>query len=192
MTDWKTYYDQHLSRPPRPILVKAVSFCMAKDVAMDLGAGTLIEAKFLLDSGFKKVVAVDSSPEVKEFAKNINDEKLEAVASSFQDLELRPESYDLISAQYALPFYGKEGFKEFIERLISSLKSDGVFVGQLFGDRDEWNTPDKNIAFQTKDEALELLKNLNIKEFDEEDKDGTVASGKQKHWHAFHFIAVKK
>ena len=191
MTDWQTYYNQHLSRPPRPILVKAVSFCKFKDVALDLGAGTLVESKYLLDSGFNKVIAVDSSPEFSDFAKNLNDAKLEIRVIPFQDLELPPNTYNLITAQYALPFYGKSDFDNFFEKLIFSLKKDGVFVGQLFGERDGWNDGKKDMAFQTKDEALALLKNLNVVEFSEEEKDGIVASGEPKHWHVFHFIATK-
>jgi len=191
MTDWKTYYNQHLSRLPRPLLVKAISFCKTKDTALDVGAGTLIESKFLLDSGFKKVFAIDSSPEIKDFAQKINDPRLEAQVSSYQDLVLAPESYDLITAQYALPFHGPKDFKVFIDKLISSLKPGGVFTGQFFGDKDGWNAAGKNLAFQTTDEARELLKDLNVEEFTEEERDGTVASGEAKHWHVFHFITVK-
>ncbi len=191
MTDWQTYYKQHLHRPPRPILVKAVSLCKSKGVALDLGAGTLVESKFLLGSGFNKVIAVDSSAEIKEFAKGITDEMLEVKVTSFQDMELLPDTYDLITAQFALPFYGTEGFDEFVAKLISSLRVGGVFVGQFFGERDGWNNTDRNMAFQTKDQALELLKDLNLVEFVEEEKDGTVATGEAKHWHVFHFIAAK-
>ncbi len=191
MSDWKTYYEQHLSRPPRPLLVKAVSFCKNKDTALDLGARTLIESKFLLDSGFKKVVAVDSSPEIKEFADRINDQRLEVMVNAYQDISLPPESFDLINASYALPFYGPKGFNEFVEKLVSSLKPGGVFTGQFFGVRDEWNREGKIMAFQTVEEAKELLKDLHLEIFKEEEKDGTVASGEAKHWHIFHFIAVK-
>ncbi|MES2213957.1 MAG: class I SAM-dependent methyltransferase [Patescibacteria group bacterium] len=191
MSDWSIYYKQHLSRPPRPLLVKAVSSCINKDRALELGAGTLIESKFLLDSGFNKVMAIDSSSEIENFAKAINDERLEVQVSAFQDLVLFPENYDLISAQYALPFYGPKGFEDFIQKLIDSLKPGGVFVGQFFGDRDEWNTGKKHLAFQTKEEALALLSGLKIEEFTEEEKEGTVASGEPKHWHVFHFIAIK-
>ncbi len=191
MTDWQTYYNQHLSRPPRPIVVRAVSYCKNKEKALDIGAGTLVESKFLLDSGFSKVVALDSSPEIEDFTKGINDHRLEVKISSFQDLELLPQSYDLITAQYALPFYGPKDFSEFIGKIISSLRDGGVFVGQFFGERDGWNNGKKDMAFQTKEEAQDLLKDLNLVEFVEEEKDGKVASGEGKHWHVFHFIVVK-
>lgn len=160
-------------------------------MALDLGAGTLVESKFLLDSGFNKVVAVDSSPEIKKFAESINDDRLETLVNPFRDLVLSPDEFDLISAQYALPFYGPKGFDDFIVELVSSLKAGGVFVGQFFGERDGWNTPDSKLAFQTKEEAMALLKNLKVEEFIEEEKDGTTAAGEAKHWHVFHFIATK-
>ncbi|MSU45258.1 MAG: class I SAM-dependent methyltransferase [Candidatus Zambryskibacteria bacterium] len=191
MTDWKTYYKEHLSRPPSPLLVKALKFCKNKDLALDLGAGTLIESKFLLDSGFKKVVAVDSSPEVETFAKEINDKRLEVSIIQYKDLILLPDSYDLIIAQFALPFYGPTDFELFIGKLISSLKPDGVFAGQFFGNRDDWKVKGKNLAFQTIDEAKRLLKDLKVEVFSEKEAEGTVASGEAKHWHVFHFIAIK-
>jgi cyclopropane fatty-acyl-phospholipid synthase-like methyltransferase len=191
MSDWQTYYNQHLSRSPRPLLIRAVSFCKSRDVALDVGAGTLVESKFLLDSGFKKVVAVDSSSEIKVFAQEINDKRLEVLVNPFQDLVLSSESYDLISAQFALPFYGPKGFEEFIAKLISSLKIGGVFTGQFFGTRDGWNIEEENLAFQTINEAKDLLKALKVEEFTEEEKDGVTASGEAKHWHIFHFITVK-
>ncbi len=159
MTDWDTYYKVHMSRPPRDLLVKAVALCKEKDIALDLGAGTLVESNYLIKSGFNKVVAIDSSEEVTTFAKGLNENRLEVKISQFKDLTLEPETYDLTTAQYALPFYGKEGFSEFMAKIVSSLKQEGVFVGQLFGERDGWNGT-KDMAFQSKDEALELLKKL--------------------------------
>lgn len=191
MSDWETYYKQHASRAPRKLLIKAVSFSTLRETALDLGAGTLVESKFLLDSGFKKVVVVDKSPEIKKFAEAINDERLEVLINPFQDLVLEQEKYDLITAQYALPFYGRKGFEDFITRLVSSLKAGGVFTGQFFGNKDGWNTPGTSLVFQSEEEAKALLKGLKIEEFIEENKDGMTAAGEVKHWHVFHFIAVK-
>lgn len=113
------------------------------------------------------------------------------LVNPFRDLVLSPNRFDLISALYALPFYGPKGFGDFIAELVSSLKTGGVFVGQFFGEGDGWNTPDSKLVFQTKDDAEALLKDLDVKEFVEEEKDGTTAAGEAKHWHVFHFIATK-
>lgn len=188
---WEIYYDKHRTRPVRPLLQRAVFLCEQRDSALDLGAGTLNETAFLLGSGFKRVVAVDSAPEVAGFASEMNNPRLEVVISMFQELVLEPRSYDLITAQYALPFHGTEGFDAFFARLVSALKPGGVIAAQLFGERDGWNIPGDDRAFHTKAKAEGLLAGLAVREFEEVEKDGITASGEEKHWHVFHFIAVK-
>lgn len=192
MSDWETYYKEHINRKPKEQLIRAVSFCGNKDSALDLGAGTLVESIFLLKSNFKKVTAMDSSPQSEVFAKKIRSENFSFILSSFKDFKFEENSYDLINAQYALPFYGKEGFSLFIKNVIDSLKTGGIFVGQFFGVEDEWNTSDSKLSFQTEDEFRKLLNSLEIIDFSEEKKRGNTAAGKQKHWHVFHFIARKK
>ncbi len=191
MANWETYAKVHATRKPREQLVRAVEICPDRNSALDLGAGTLIESKYLLEAGFDQVTAVDSSPQSKEFAMCITSAKFTLANVPFQDFTLVPNTYDLINAQYALPFYGKDGFAAFMKNCVVSLKREGIFVGQLFGDRDQWNTPDAALAFQTKEEAQNMLSDLELIEFVEEEKDGTTAVGTPKHWHVFHFIAQK-
>lgn len=191
MLDWKNYFKKHISRKPREQLIKAISFCKGRENALDLGAGTLVESKFLIKSGFKKVIAVDGSRETKKFATKLNPKKFSLKISLFQNFNFPKKKYDLINAQYSLPFYGPKKFKSFIKKIKDSLKPNGIFVGQLFGVNDSWNTRNKEIAFHTKDEALKLLSGLKIIEFKEEEKDGKTTSGQEKHWHLFHFIAEK-
>jgi len=191
MSDWDTYYKKHASRKPREQLVRAVSFCKDKYFALDLGAGTLVESAFLLESGFEKVTAVDNSPQTKSFAETFDAKRFTLVNSSFQDFDFKENQYDLVNAQYALPFHGLKDFSLFIQKIKNSLKSEGIFVGQFFGTKDEWNTSDTKLTFQTKEEVEELLSGLEIIEFSEEEKDGGTASGSQKHWHVFHFISRK-
>ncbi|MCC7436682.1 class I SAM-dependent methyltransferase [Candidatus Nomurabacteria bacterium] len=192
MSDWKTYFEKHAKRKPREQLVRAVSYCSNKENALDLGAGTLIEAAFLLENGFSHVTAVDSSPESLEFAKHFDSERFKLETIKFDEFKLEPNTYDLVNAQYALPFYGKQNFESFIENIKKSLKIGGVFVGQFFGNRDDWNTKDKNLAFQTKEEVQNFLSDMEVIEFQEEEKEGNTASGNTKHWHLFHFIIRKK
>lgn len=192
MGNWETYAKVHMNRKPREQLVRAVTFCTTKNYALDLGAGTLIESIYLLESGFEHVTAVDSSPQSVESAKHIDSEKFNLVNQSFNEYGFDVNTYDLINAQFALPFHGQKNFAVFIESILLSLKSGGVFVGQFFGERDEWNKPETKLAFQTKEEVLDLLKDTEILEFVEEEKEGSTAAGSMKHWHVFHFIARKK
>ena len=43
-----------------------------------------------------------------DFAKEINDDRLETCVSNFEDFDYKENTYDLINAQYSLPFMNKE------------------------------------------------------------------------------------
>lgn len=189
---WKEYFKKHKNRKPREQLIKAVSFSKNKENALDLGAGTLIESKYLIKKGFKNVLAIDSAPETKIFAKNFKNKKFKYKNISFQDYDFSKNTFDLVNAQYAVPFYGKKGFNSFIKNIIKSLKPKGIFVGQFFGNKDSWKIDKKEIVFHTRKQVLNLLSSCKILEFTEEERDGETASGHKKHWHVFHFIVEKK
>ena len=195
---WKKYFKKHLKRKPREQLVRAFSFCTNKENALDLGAGTLIESKFLIKKGFKNVVAVDNAPEVKKFVKNFNNKKLVYKNISFQEYDYPKNTFDLINSQFSLHLFGKNGFNTFIKKIKNSLKPKGIFVAQFLGVKDSWNgnlksaTPKASYVFQTKKQALDLLSDLEILEFKEEDEDGKTILGVKKHWHIFYFIARKR
>ncbi len=192
MRNWKIYFKKHEKRKPREQLVRAVAFCKNKTSALDLGAGNLVESKFLTQKGFN-VVAIDNAPEVKKFAQKIHSKKLKLENVSFQEFDFPVKTFDIVNAQFALPFYGKKNFSTFVKKIVNSLKPNGIFVGQLFGDRDSFKKIRKSdLAFHTKKEVLAILSGFKILEFMEEEKEGTVVSGKKRHWHVFHFIARKK
>ncbi len=192
MNNWKQYFKKQKNRKVREQLIRAVSYCKNKENALDLGAGNLIESKFLIKKEFKNVVAIDNAPEVQTFAKNFKNKKLQFKNISFREYDFPKKNFDLINAQFALPFYGKKEFNKFIKKIKSSLKPKGIFVGQFFGKKDSWNDKKSNLIFHTKQQALNLLSPLKILEFIEEEKDGKTALGELKHWHIFHFIAQKK
>lgn len=192
MSKWKQYFKKHTKRKPREQLVRAISFCKNKETALDLGAGTLIESRFLIKKGFKYIVAIDNAPEVKKFAKNFKNKKLGFKNISFQKYTFPKKTFDLINAQFSLPFFGKKNFNSFMKKIAGSLKPKGVFVGQFFGKKDSWNDGRPELIFHTKKQVLSLLSDLKILEFIEKDGDGKTASGKLKHWHIFHVIAQKK
>lgn len=191
MKDWSNYFKKHSNRKPKEQLIRALSFCKNKEVALDLGAGTLIETRAILDDGFKKVVAIDDAPDAEIFVKNFNDKRLDFKNISFQEYDFTINSFDFVNAEFALPFYGKETFDEFFKKIVFSLKPQGVFSGQLFGVNDSWNTSDSEIVFHTKDEVERLLSSVDVLEFKEEEKDAPSVSGVLKHWHIFHFIFRK-
>ena len=189
--NWKQYYEQTKEIPPRPSLIKAVELVQNKNEALDLGSGALNDTQYLLSAGFEHITAVDKTSINEEVIQQFPENQISYVVSSFEDFNFEENTYDLINAQYSLPFASKESFDRIMESIIKSLKPDGVFVGNFFGDRDEWNTPSSKIIFNTKEQTEKLLSELKIVEFTEEEREGNTAAGNIKHWHVFHFIAVK-
>lgn len=191
MKDWKIYFNKHKERKPKQQLLDALEFTNHKDIALDLGCGLMIESQEILKAGFKKVVAVDSAEEVPLFYEELNNPNIILQLKEFKDLKIEANSFDLINAEFSLPFYGKEGFELFFNNIKEGLKKDGIFTAQLFGIRDSWNTSHSKMIFHTRDEVMSLLKELELIEFKEEEKDAPSSTEDMKHWHIFRFIVRK-
>lgn len=188
---WKKYVEETATRPPRPLLIEAIQYVEEKNEALDLGAGALNDSKHLISEGFKKVTAIDMDDASSAKAKEISFGGFSFIQSTYANFPFAKEKYDLVNAQYALPFNPPDTFNEVLEKVIGSLKKGGVLVGQFFGDRDSWNVKDSGKTFHTIDEAKKTLSHMRIVEFREEEKDKSTALGVPKHWHVFHFIVIK-
>jgi SAM-dependent methyltransferase len=117
---------------------------------------------------------------------------LEFAQSAFDEFEFGEGRYDLINAQFALPFNPPETFDAMFARLKQSLKPGGVFVGTFFGENDEWNTPGAKQTFHSRADVEALLSDLEVIDLEEEDNpNGQLASGTPKHWHRFTAIAKR-
>ncbi|HEU5114704.1 MAG TPA: class I SAM-dependent methyltransferase [Candidatus Paceibacterota bacterium] len=187
----KQFIEATSDNPPRPLLVEAMNHVSEKDAALDLGAGALNDSKYMLTLGFKRVDAVDMAPASKEKASDITLGGFTFHFCRFDEYKFPKDTYDLVNAQYALPFNPPETFGEVLKSVVASLKEGGVFVGQFFGDRDSWNVKGSKKTFHTIEEARKDLAALDLIEFREEERDGVTVSGEPKHWHVFHFIAIK-
>lgn len=180
MFDWNTYSQKTKDHNPRPILVEAVSLCTYKSNALDLGAGALNESRYLVSQGFT-VIAVDSSPSTAEMA-----EGLDVRTVSMEEFEYPRDSFDLVAALYALPFVPKDHIPMVVQKIQESLHPEGIFVGQFFGKRD-WRS--KECSTHTEEEVREVLSNMHILKFFEQESDMPTADGIIKHNHVFHVIA---
>ena len=117
-------------------------------------------------------------------------DRLEMVISSFEDFDFPENTFDLVNAQYSLPFTSPESFNEVFGKVKASLKSGGVLVGQLFGEKDGWReTP--SMTFHTHDEVQQLLSDMKIINLEESEVDGRISDGSPKHWHVFQITARK-
>jgi len=180
---WNTYFSNTKDRGARPLLIEALPYVKDKNHALDLGCGTGADTNFLKANGFS-VTSVDSSPEVKEYFPDV-------VISTFIDLPFPKEKYDLVNAQYSLPFNSPDSFTEMFERLTGSLKSGGIFAGQFFGTEDSWSKNEK-MTFHTEEEVRKLFEHYKILVFRERKENGKTASGEAKFWHVFNVIAQKR
>jgi hypothetical protein len=189
--DWSDYYAATRSKPPRDLLVKALSHLLKKkdQKAIDIGGGALRDTIFLLHEGFD-VTVLDKSPLVDKEADKIKNEKLHIFISSFEEFVFPKDEYDIASAMYALPFCNPEHFSLVMENIKQSLKIGGIFCGQFFGDRDQWSS-DEKMTFLNKDQAQEIISDFETISFTEEEKDDKTAAGDTKHWHIFNFIVRK-
>lgn len=190
---WHSFFEKTKGAEPRKYLVDAIQYVENKNIALDLGAGTLRDTRFLLEQGFEKVVAVDGEKMFEDFANEIDDDRLETDVSNFENFDFQENTYDLINAQYSLPFMDKEYFDVVIEKIKKSLKINGIFVGTFFGDKDSWNNKtSKTENFQTKEEIENMFEGFEILDLLEKEEDKPSVNEKIKHWHTFHITAKKQ
>lgn len=185
MFNWNTYTKSTKNKAPRQLLIKALGYLANKDSALDLGAGALNDSKYLIDFGFNKVVALDN-----ELGSDFSHQNFTFVKTKIEDYNYQPESFDLVNAQFVLSFISSENINLVLEKVYTTLRFGGIFVGQLFGSKDSWAT-NLNTYVYSEEESRHLLSNFSLIYFEEEEKDGQTALGTQKHWHLFNFIVKK-
>lgn len=189
MLDWSEYINITKNKAPRDLLVRALGYVKNKEAALDLGAGALNDSKYLLNSGFKKVIAVDGE-ENSELLKEINNPAFIFKKEKIEDYNFPLNFFDLINAQFVLPFIKRNKIEDVLDNIKKSLTSGGIFTGQFFGVNDSWSS-NPGVAAYSEKEIKNFLASLDIIYFQEEEKEGQTAVNGLKHWHLFHFIARK-
>ena len=187
---WSKYYEGTKALKPSKFLVEAFdTFSPGPGRAIDLGCGAGRDTRYLLEKGFE-VSAVDKDPSAEDYLRHLpHHDNLKFTCAGFEVYNF--DSYDLVNAHYALPFIQKEDFDTVMKKILESIKPEGLFVGQLFGVNDEWNTPDAKMTFCERVDVETLFRNFTHLDIREMSEEGTVASGASKHWHVFNIIAQK-
>src|SRR6266542_4973213 len=179
-TKWTRYYDAAGEQPRETLLFALERFDAGAGAnegglfAVDLGCGTGRDTVELLRRGWR-VLAIDAEAEAIQRLLGRGDldsggaARLATQVAGFENAGW-PEA-DLINSSYALPFCPPNQFSAVWQRIVSSLRPGGRFSGHLFGDRDGWATqPD--MSFQTREDAEELLRGLEVEHFEEVEEDG--------------------
>ena len=190
MANWLQYIDKTKHKPPRPLLVSALEYVNGKEAALDLGAGALNDSRYLLKFGFKKVTAIDSEENL-ELVKEIKSKKFNFIKIRIEDYIFTENVFDLVNAQFVLPFVKKEKMDSVILGIKKSLKTGGIFNGQFFGVNDSWCNL-LNVTVYSREEVNHFLSNFGVISLKEEETEGQTALNGEKHWHLFNFIVRKK
>ncbi len=194
--DWSAYYAAVKGRPPRQTLLWVLDWfeaeAIAPGLAVDLGCGDGRDTVELLRRGWR-VLAIDGEPAAIQHLQNRSDANLEHLTTQiarFESLTL-PASVDLINASFCLPFCPPENFPTLWQTIVSALKVEGWFCGQLFGNLDSWAIH-SNMTCHMREQVVKLLESFKVEYLDEENHPGKTALGEEKHWHIFHIVAKKR
>jgi len=191
MKSWAEYFELSKNRGPNPILENALKLVVERQHALDLGAGSLKDSKFMLSVGFEKVTAIDAEPASRKYRCKIPTKQLAIQIKTFEGLKLKPNTYNFISAQYALPFTSPPHLPALIKQIQNSLKPNGIFCAQFFGINDDWSKTEKQITFVKRSELKTLLQPLDTIYFKEKKFLGKTIDNTAKNWHLFEIIAIK-
>lgn len=183
------YYERTAGRTS-DLLVLAMGYLdEGTRYALDVGCGAGGDTAMLTGYGLA-VTAVDANPEAKAYVDKLPDQDLITfVQSDIESFEFG--HYDLIHAQFALPFVHKDKFTDVIRSIVASLDSNGILVANFYGHNDEWNKPGETMTFVDETQLMKLLDGLSILHMVENEQDGTIANGTPKHWHTYDVIARK-
>jgi tellurite methyltransferase len=181
---WRKFIEITSGQQPWPQLVRAAEMFENPGDALDAGAGGGRDTAYLLQHGWR-VTAVDSSPSAAAALTRIHQgSELQVVVSTIQDFT--PARYDLVNAQFSLPFIPPPHFASTVRRLRDSVRPGGVMTATFFGPHDEWNVSGTELSFSTRAEVEQLFSGWEIVELAEDDEDGHTADGTAKHWHVLH------
>ncbi len=193
------YNERTINKRPKPELIEFVKN-VEHGKACELGPGSGTSTIFLLENNWQ-VTSYDINMNSKECIESriseSEKEKFKFVRSKFENIELEKDN-DLIVAFNSLPFCKKEYFESFFEKVANSIKPGGYLIGNLFGNRHAYNTPDSKMTFHTREEIENLLKKYfivdfnNAKQFVEREEFKRTLESDRVLWHTYVFRIMKK
>jgi SAM-dependent methyltransferase len=186
--EWSEYFSATLGKPLHPLFATHEARLPRRGRALELGCGVGTGVLYLVDRGLE-VDAVDIHPEAIQIVRQRLGQRsgVRLFESSFVDLELPSDHYDLVAAGFSLFFLSPDEFSGFWQRVLVSMRTGGSFLGQFLGLEDDW--ADRGYSVQTREEVSGLLRDFRDVDIDEVNREGLTSVGTAKHWHVFHVFA---
>ena len=186
MKDWTDYQNKTYNNETCKLLIYFLKKYKVKS-AIDMGCGSGNETVYMLKHGVK-VLSIDRQLNETFILDRISDKEKEMVTFSQQSFErIELPKTDCITAFFSIPFCNPEQFNILWDKIYDAINDDGYFVGQLFGDRDEWSSVPLINTF-TIEEVKRYLKRYNILKLDEIEY---TRKSDNKKWHFYNRIARK-
>ena len=187
MREAEKYYDNTEGLEPNYVIGEFLKLDVVPGKALELGCGAGRDTVCLIKNGWY-VLAIDKE-DVEERIRGRLDE--DESKQRFEDAKL--EKCDLVVANFSLPFCDKSRFGDLWRMVEESICCGGYFVGNFFGNRDEWTESKRKITFLMCEEVRGLFADeFDVVKFDEVEKDAITGMGKMKHWHVVNVIARKR
>jgi SAM-dependent methyltransferase len=191
MTALPTYASLRMRGHPNGLLVDAVSLLGAqRGLALDVGAGPLNDARFLLRTGFG-VHAIDTDEQTTSLADEIDNARLRVVRADVRDAPIAQRTYAIVVAIHVLPFLPRPDVSAVMASLAGALADGGVLCCTFLGQDDGWAGRRPHMTFLSRREVETLLAGLDTIELSERRYDGRNADGEPKHWHVLRCLARK-
>ena len=185
------YYNNTKNIPPNYITQKFIKLKIKPTNAIELGCGAGRDTEYLIKNGWE-VLAIDKEDVKSIITSRLSKEEQKNFKFSKQEFEnLQLEKTNLIVANFSLPFCNQNQFVKLWNKINESILKNGYFVGNFFGNNDEWKKQEEEMTFLTKEQVIELFKNFEIIDFKEVEKDCFNGLGIMKHRHIFNVIAKK-
>ena len=185
------YYNNTKNIPPNYITQKFIKLKIKPTNAIELGCGAGRDTEYLIKNGWN-VLAIDKEDVKAIITSRLSKEEQKNFKFSKQEFEnMQLEKTNLIVANFSLPFCNQKQFVKLWNKINESILKNGYFVGNFFGNNDEWKKQEEEMTFLTKEQVIELFKNFEIIDFKEVEKDCFNGLGIMKHRHIFNVIAKK-
>lgn len=192
MRSIEKYYDNTKNAEPNYIVKEFIKLNVRPGNAVELGCGAGRDTVYLIKNGWN-VLAIDKENVKSRIVEKLSKDELKKFKFSKQKFEcIELEKNDLIVSNFSLSFCNKNDFKKLWNKIRNSILNDGYFVGNFFGNNDEWKNIKEEMTFLTKRQTIQLFKDFEIIKFKEVEKDGLTGSGKIKHCHIFNVIAKNR